>query len=62
MIKKGHAPTFRSTRTRPDLIDISVKTELLTFILTFLSSTWYIKNPFLKSKLLQVRIAQYLVG
>ncbi|KAF8606876.1 hypothetical protein BDV93DRAFT_488785 [Ceratobasidium sp. AG-I] len=41
-------------RTRPDLIDISVKTELLTFILTFLSSTWYIKNPFLKSKLLQI--------
>ncbi|KAG8688853.1 hypothetical protein FRC08_011233 [Ceratobasidium sp. 394] len=41
-------------RSRPDLIDISVKTELLTFILTFLSSTWYIKNPFLKSKLLQI--------
>ncbi|QRV77647.1 ubiquitin conjugation factor E4 [Ceratobasidium sp. AG-Ba] len=41
-------------RSRPDLIDVSVKTELLTFILTFLSSTWYIKNPFLKSKLLQI--------
>ncbi|KAG8745833.1 hypothetical protein FRC10_006860 [Ceratobasidium sp. 414] len=40
--------------SRPDMIDISVKTELLKFILTFLSSTWYIKNPFLKSKLLQI--------
>lgn len=23
----------------------------MTFVLTFLTSTWYIKNPFLKSKI-----------
>jgi ubiquitin conjugation factor E4 B len=23
----------------------------MTFVLTFLNSTWYIKNPFLKSKI-----------
>jgi len=27
------------------------KLELMTFVLTFLTSTWYIKNPFLKSKI-----------
>ncbi|KAK0464249.1 ubiquitin conjugation factor E4 [Desarmillaria tabescens] len=35
----------------PDKFDLSGKTELLIFVLTFLSSTWYIKNPFLKSKI-----------
>jgi ubiquitin conjugation factor E4 B len=29
--------------------------ELLIFVLTFLTSTWYIKNPFLKSKINDVR-------
>lgn len=28
----------------------------MTFVLTFLTSTWYIKNPFLKSKINDVRI------
>jgi len=35
----------------PDSFSLSGKTELLQFILTFLTSTWYIKNPFLKSKI-----------
>ncbi|CAE7116128.1 unnamed protein product [Rhizoctonia solani] len=38
---------------RSDLLDPTLRTEFLVFALTFLSSTWYIKNPFLKSKLLQ---------
>lgn len=38
-------------RTSPDKFELAGKVELLTFILTFLSSTWYIKNPFLKSKI-----------
>ncbi|KIK52087.1 hypothetical protein GYMLUDRAFT_50156 [Collybiopsis luxurians FD-317 M1] len=39
------------TQAFPDKFELSGKNELLTFILTFLTSTWYIKNPFLKSKI-----------
>lgn len=42
-------------RTSPDKFELSGKIELLTFVLTFLTSTWYIKNPFLKSKINDVR-------
>jgi ubiquitin conjugation factor E4 B len=35
----------------PDKVELLGKNELLLFILTFLNSTWYIKNPFLKSKI-----------
>ncbi|KAJ7600622.1 ubiquitin elongating factor core-domain-containing protein [Mycena floridula] len=35
----------------PDKFELSGKNELLIFTLTFLTSTWYIKNPFLKSKI-----------
>ncbi|KAF7298968.1 U-box domain-containing protein [Mycena indigotica] len=35
----------------PDKFELSGKIELMTFVLTFLNSTWYIKNPFLKSKI-----------
>ncbi|KAJ8523244.1 hypothetical protein ONZ45_g319 [Pleurotus djamor] len=38
-------------RTSPESFELSGKTEVLQFILTFLTSTWYIKNPFLKSKI-----------
>ncbi|KAG6909123.1 hypothetical protein DXG01_001875 [Tephrocybe rancida] len=38
-------------QTSPEKFEMSGKTELMTFILTFLNSTWYIKNPFLKSKI-----------
>ncbi|KAJ6585038.1 ubiquitin elongating factor core-domain-containing protein [Mycena capillaripes] len=38
-------------QTSPDKFELSGKTELLIFVLTFLNSTWYIKNPFLKSKI-----------
>ncbi|KXN88270.1 Ubiquitin conjugation factor E4 [Leucoagaricus sp. SymC.cos] len=40
-----------STNVTPDKWEMAGRTELLTFILTFLTSTWYIKNPFLKSKI-----------
>ncbi|KAI9573523.1 ubiquitin elongating factor core-domain-containing protein [Boletus coccyginus] len=39
------------TRHSPDSLDLSGKDELLVFALTFLTSTWYIKNPFLKAKI-----------
>ncbi|KDR82849.1 hypothetical protein GALMADRAFT_238456 [Galerina marginata CBS 339.88] len=35
----------------PDKFEMAGKVELMTFVLTFLTSTWYIKNPFLKSKI-----------
>ena len=38
-------------RTSPDKFELSGKTEVLVFALTFLTSTWYIMNPFLKSKI-----------
>jgi len=38
-------------RSSPDKFELAGKVELMTFVLTFLLSTWYIKNPFLKSKI-----------
>lgn len=35
----------------PNKFEACGKVELMTFALTFLNSTWYIKNPFLKSKI-----------
>ncbi|KAF9483478.1 hypothetical protein BDN70DRAFT_873762 [Pholiota conissans] len=42
---------YFAVQTSPDKFELSGKVELMTFILTFLTSTWYIKNPFLKSKI-----------
>ncbi|KAF9533152.1 ubiquitin elongating factor core-domain-containing protein [Crepidotus variabilis] len=42
---------FFAVQTSPDKFELSGKLELMTFVLTFLTSTWYIKNPFLKSKI-----------
>ncbi|KAF8510860.1 ubiquitin elongating factor core-domain-containing protein [Gautieria morchelliformis] len=39
---------------QPQSLELSGKTELVDFVLTFLSSTWYITNPYLKSKLVQI--------
>jgi Ubiquitin elongating factor core len=36
-------------RYAPDRLELSGKNELVIFALTFLTSTWYIKNPFLKA-------------
>jgi ubiquitin conjugation factor E4 B len=36
-------------RYSPDRLELSGKNELVIFALTFLTSTWYIKNPFLKA-------------
>ncbi|KIY45637.1 hypothetical protein FISHEDRAFT_48948 [Fistulina hepatica ATCC 64428] len=35
----------------PNKFEVAGKLELMLFCLTFLTSTWYIKNPFLKSKI-----------
>ncbi|TFK40817.1 ubiquitin elongating factor core-domain-containing protein [Crucibulum laeve] len=40
-----------SVQASPEKFELAGKIELLTFVLTFLTSTWYIKNPFLKSKI-----------
>ena len=47
-------------RTSPDKFELSGKTELMTFVLIFLTSTWYIKNPFLKSKINDVCVLTFL--
>lgn len=41
-------------RNNQSQLEASGKNDLLVFILAFLSSPWYIKNPFLKAKLVQV--------
>ncbi|KAI6129728.1 ubiquitin elongating factor core-domain-containing protein [Pisolithus croceorrhizus] len=38
-------------RHSPNSLDLSGKEELIIFALTFLTSTWCIKNPFLKAKI-----------
>lgn len=42
------------SRYMPSQLAISGKNEIVVFALTFLTSTWYVKNPFLKSKLIEV--------
>ncbi len=46
---------WRVSRTSPMSFDLTGKTELITWTLTFLRSTWYIKNPFLKAKINEVK-------
>lgn len=41
-------------------LDLSGKNELVVWALTFLRSSWYIKNPFLKAKINEVKIATFL--
>ncbi|KZT25406.1 hypothetical protein NEOLEDRAFT_1133784 [Neolentinus lepideus HHB14362 ss-1] len=41
-------------RHTPQSLDLSGKNELVIFCLTFLTSTWYIKNPFLKAKINEI--------
>ncbi|TFK28063.1 ubiquitin conjugation factor E4 [Coprinopsis marcescibilis] len=42
---------YFAVQNAPEKFELAGKNELLVFILTFLTSTWYIKNPFLKSKI-----------
>ncbi|KAI0036443.1 ubiquitin conjugation factor E4 [Vararia minispora EC-137] len=46
-------------RIDPRSMNVSGKEELMTFLLTCLSSTWYIKNPHLKNKLIDARVLYY---
>ncbi|KZT60276.1 hypothetical protein CALCODRAFT_429528 [Calocera cornea HHB12733] len=41
-------------RVVPHLLEFAGRREILVFALTFLSSPWYIRNPYLKSKLVAV--------
>ncbi|THH05498.1 hypothetical protein EW145_g4753 [Phellinidium pouzarii] len=41
-------------RNSPSSFDLTGKNELIIWALTFLRSTWYIKNPFLKAKINEV--------
>ncbi|KAK7677760.1 hypothetical protein QCA50_019312 [Cerrena zonata] len=40
-------------RETPQSLELSGKNEMLVWSLTFLTSTWYIKNPFLKNKMIE---------
>ena len=42
------------SRYSPDSLPEPAKNDLVTFCTTFLSSGWYIKNPFLKAKLAEI--------
>ncbi|TBU62234.1 ubiquitin elongating factor core-domain-containing protein [Dichomitus squalens] len=41
-------------RQSPKSLELSGRNEMLLWCLTFLTSTWYIKNPFLKAKIVEV--------
>ncbi|KAI0770227.1 ubiquitin elongating factor core-domain-containing protein [Fomes fomentarius] len=41
-------------RQSPKSLELSGRNEMLVWCLTFLTSTWYIKNPFLKAKIVEV--------
>ncbi|KII86779.1 hypothetical protein PLICRDRAFT_43444 [Plicaturopsis crispa FD-325 SS-3] len=41
-------------RNSPESLELSGRNELILFALTFLTSTWYVKNPFLKAKINEV--------
>ncbi|EMD39878.1 hypothetical protein CERSUDRAFT_63413 [Gelatoporia subvermispora B] len=43
-----------AVRTSPQSLELSGRSELLVWALTFLMSTWCIKNPFVKAKLVEV--------
>ncbi|KIO29369.1 hypothetical protein M407DRAFT_70531 [Tulasnella calospora MUT 4182] len=45
---------FFLVRYSPGSLDLSGKKEIFEFIITFLTSTWYIKNPHLKARLVQI--------
>ena len=38
----------------PQRLELNGRDELMFFVLTFLTSTWYIKNPFLRAKIVEV--------
>jgi ubiquitin conjugation factor E4 B len=39
---------------KPTVLELSGQKELIDFAMTFLTSTWYITNPYLKSKIVAV--------
>jgi hypothetical protein len=49
-----------SCRHRPQSFDNSDQTKLITFVVTFLSGA-YVKNPFVKSKLVEVSLLSSLL-
>ncbi|KAI0004607.1 ubiquitin elongating factor core-domain-containing protein [Russula compacta] len=45
---------FFAVRHGPSSLELTGKEEVLAFTLTFMLSTWWIKNPFLKNKIIDV--------
>lgn len=46
------------SRNSPKSFDLTGKNELITWALTFLRSSWYINNPFLKAKINEVSFCE----
>ena len=44
----------KALRHGPSSLELTGKEEVLIFTLTFMLSTWWIKNPFLKNKIIDV--------
>jgi len=44
----------RLFRHGPSSLELTGKEEVLIFTITFMLSTWWIKNPFLKNKIIDV--------
>ncbi len=47
-------PVLKTVRQSPKSLELSGRNEMLIWCLAFLTSTWYIKNPFLKAKIVEV--------
>jgi len=47
--------TDQASSYNPPAMMVQGSNELVDFSMTFLTSTWYITNPYLKSKLITVR-------
>jgi ubiquitin conjugation factor E4 B len=49
----------RAFRHGPSSLELTGKEEVLIFTLTFMLSTWWIKNPFLKNKIIDVCLISF---
>lgn len=49
-----HRQQLKAFRHGPSSLELTGKEEVLIFTITFMLSTWWIKNPFLKNKIIDV--------
>lgn len=49
-----HKQQLKAFRHGPSSLELTGREEVLIFTITFMLSTWWIKNPFLKNKIIDV--------